>query len=521
MLQYRLYLLKIAKSHDKFWYGFPISSKKQVKWEKGFFMARIIGREKQIRELERLYAKSEPVFLALYGRRRIGKTFLINELFKDRIVFKHTGSSPDEFENMTNAEILRAQLEFFADSLKEHGASLNHPLSSWREAFQELKALLKQMGNEGRKVIFIDEMPWLDVEGSLFVPSFAHFWNDFLSTRDDIMLIVCGSASSWINNKLLQNKKDLYRRVTHEMKLPPFTLRQCEELLSCNGIDYRRYQITQAYMIFGGIPLYWKYLSEDCTLEQNIDNLFFVKNATLRREFRELFKSTFENGELAEKTVRLLSASKSGLSRQEIFEKLGKSSGGDITKLLNALIDGDFVLKYKSYKTKERYWSYKLVDQFSLFYLRFVENHQMIDEYFWSKNFLSPSIKAWQGNIFETVAFNHIPQIKRKIGIDGLATMESLWCQKGDADNKGAQIDLIIERKDNIINLCEAKFTAGQYEVGKEDYEKANEREISFASILSKRTIIHHVLLTTFGLKRNAYSDLYRIVVDLDDLFAF
>ena len=484
-------------------------------------MTKIIGREKQIRELERLYAKNEPVFLALYGRRGIGKTFLINELFKDRIAFKHTGSSPESFGNLSKKEILRIQLEIFADSLREYGADLGHPLSSWREGFQELRALLKKKGGEGRKVIFIDEMPWLDVEGSLFVPSFAHFWNDFLCTRGDIMLIVCGSASSWINNKILQNKKDLYGRVTHEMKLPPFTLRESEELLLSNGIDYRRYQITQAYMILGGIPLYLKYLSEDYTLEQNVDRLFFVKDAKLKREFKELFRSTFENGELAEKTVRLLATSKSGLSREEIFSKLGKSSGGDITKLLNALVDGDFVLKYKSYKTKERYWSYKLVDQFSLFYLKFVENHSMIDEYFWSKNFLSPSILAWQGNAFETVAFNHIAQIKRKIGIEGLATSESLWYQKGIGNNKGAQIDLIIERKDNIINLCEAKFTANQYEVDKKDYEKEGEREASFASVLSKRSIIQHVLLSTFGLKKNAYSDLYKTIVDLDDLFAF
>ena len=482
-------------------------------------MGKIIGREKQQKELKKLYEKQDPVFLAVYGRRRVGKTYLINEYFKNKFTFKHTGVSSTEFKNKTNEEMLEIELGFFADSLRKYGSKLDRKLTSWRDAFNELEKLITESKSEERKVVFIDEMPWLDTKGSLFISSFAHFWNDFGCTRDDLFLIICGSAATWVNNKLLKNKADLYKRVSHEIRLEPFNLKECEELLNKNGIKWRRYQITQTYMILGGIPFYLKYLDEDLTLEENIDELFFTKDAKLRTEFEELFKSTFDSPETIMKIVKMLSMNKIGLSRTEICNGLKKSSGNNITMALNALIESGFVLKYKSFKTEERSWQYKLVDPFCLFYLKFVENHQSIDEYFWSKNFLSPSIKAWQGNNFENICFNHIQQIKKKIGIEGLSSNESLWFSRGKDGEKGSQIDLIIERKDNIVDMCEAKLYSSEYSIDKDDYDKLVRHENALANSLSKRSIIHHVLITTFGLNKNIYSDIYKNVIVLDDLF--
>lgn len=483
-------------------------------------MGVLIGREKQRRDLERLYQNKESAFVALYGRRRVGKTYLVNEVFGSRISFKHTGVSSAEFNKKQDAEILQIELDYFADSLKRYGAKLEESITSWRDAFLQLRLLIESMDADERKVIFIDEMPWLDTPNSLFVPAFAHFWNDFASARDDILLIVCGSATSWISNKILHNKADLYRRSTVEMKLEPFSLGECEELLQSSGFSWRRYQIAQAYMMLGGIPLYFKYLDAERTLEQNIDDLFFSNTATLREEFEGLFSSMFERLPNVEKIARVLAKRKEGFSRAEIAKMLGKKSGGDLTQALKALIESGFVLKYKSFRTTERFWMYKLIDPFCLFYLRFVEGHQSIDAYFWSKNFASGKVRSWQGNAFENLCFCHIRQIKRKMGIEGVSAAESLWSLTGKEDTQGAQIDLILERKDNVLNLCECKFVGAEYVVEKEDFEKASRQEDALAKTLSKRTIIQHVLITTFGLAKNKYSDLYKAVVTLDDLFA-
>ena len=481
-------------------------------------MEKIIGREKEQKELQKLFNMNKSILLAIYGRRRVGKTYLINEFFNGEFTFKHTGASNNEYKTSTSDEKLNMQLGFFSDSLRRYGSSIKEDVKTWKEAFNELTKIIEN-DNHSRKVIFIDEMPWIETENSFFLTSFEHFWNDYGSARNDILFIVCGSATSWITNNLINGKGGLYDRVNYEIKLEPLSLSECEKMCEENGINWRRYQIIQAYMAIGGIPFYFGYLDNSLTLEQNIDNLFFTKNSKMRNEFDRLFDSTFDRPDVIKNIVKILSKTKTGLSRDEIAQALCTKSGGTLTKLLQDLIESDYVLKYKSYNTKERVWKYKLIDPFCLFYLKFVENHQAIDEYFWSKNFTSQSTISWRGNVFEIVCFNHIPQIKNKLGISGLSTREALWSDKGDENKKGSQIDLIIERNDNIINLCEAKFYGNEYALDKTSFENLNHHEEAFASVLNKKNIIEHVLITTFGLKNNMYSDIYKKVVTLDDLF--
>lgn len=482
----------------------------------------IIGRENEKKQLDRLFKLNKSILLAVYGRRRVGKTFLINEFFSNKFFFKHTGISKTEFKGKTSDEILKIQLGYFSDSLKEYGADFTGDIDSWREAFNELRKLIKKDTSNERKVIFIDEMPWLDTPSAYFLTAFEHFWNDFGSTRSDLLFIICGSATSWIENKIINSKGGLYNRVNYELKIEPLSLKECEDFCIASDINLRRYQITQLYMILGGIPFYLSYFDNSLTLEQNIDNLFFIRNAKMLNEFDRLFDSTFESPESVKELITILAQSKLGLTKNEICKMSTFSEGGTLSNILDALIVNGFVLKYKSFKTSERSWRYKIIDPFCLFYLRFVKNHEKIDDFFWSKNFTSQSIISWRGNAFEIVCFNHIKQIKNKINILGLSSSESLWYEKGDnITHSGAQIDLLIIRKDNVVNICEAKFYGDNYHLDKEDYNKALNREKALALSLNKRTIIEHVLITTFGLEKNMYSDLYKTVVTLDDLFVY
>ena len=481
-------------------------------------MERIIGREKEQKELQKLYNMNKSILLAVYGRRRVGKTYLINEFFGDKFTFKHTGASNFELKNASSKDKLNMQLGFFSDSLRRYGSNIKEDVKTWREAFNELITIIENNTSD-RKVIFIDEMPWLETEDSFFLTAFEHFWNNYGSTRNDILLIVCGSASSWITNKLINGKGGLYDRVNCEIKLEPLSLLECEKLCEASGIRWRRYQIVQAYMAIGGIPFYFGYLDSSLTLEQNIDNLFFVKNAKMRNEFDRLFDSTFDRPDNIKSIVKILSKTKIGLSREDIAKALNVKAGGTLSNQLQDLIENDYIVKYKDYKTKNRSWKYKLIDHFCLFYLKFVDNHQTIDEYFWSNNFSSQSTISWRGNAFEIICFNHILQIKNKIGISGLTSREALWSEKGEDNKRGSQIDLIIERNDNVIDLCEAKFYGTDYVLDKDSFEVLNYHEEILASVLNKKSIIEHVLITTFGLKNNMYSDIYKVVVTLDDLF--
>lgn len=473
----------------------------------------MIGRKKEIEELEELYKNDKAEFVAIYGRRRVGKTFLVDEVFKDRITFRHAGLSPTEIEAGSKSP-LKAQLNAFYYSLLLAGMKKSKCPKDWLEAFFMLESYLQSIDNGNRMLIFLDELPWMDTSKSGFITAFEGFWNSWACHRN-IMLIVCGSANSWIMNELINNHGGLYGRVTHEIKLEPFTLKECEECLNGRHINYSRYDITQTYMIFGGIPYYLNYLDRNLSLAQNIDMLFFGKNALLRIEFDRLFASVFKNAEMAKKIVELLSTKGIGYTRKEISEKLKISNSGEFGKLLNSLIVSDFIINYVSFKEGKSSERYRLIDPFCLFYLRFVKNNELLNESFWSSNVNSQSIITWRGFAFENVCFNHIKQIKKALGISGVTTKQSAWV----ARDEGTQIDLIIERKDNIINMCEIKFYSDEFAVDKSYDMLLRERALILGKYIPKKCSIQNTLITTYGIKSNEYKWSFNSVITMDDLF--
>lgn len=466
----------------------------------------MIGRDKERQELEDLYSSSKAEFVALYGRRRVGKTYLISNTFKGRITFEHTGLSSDENDT-------RAQLKQFYYSLLRQGMKESHIPHDWLEAFFMLEMFLENKAETERIVVFLDELPWMDTPKSGFIGALEGFWNNWGCKKDNLLLIVSGSATSWILNKLINNHGGLYNRVTHEIKLEPFSLRECRDFLEDRFVKLSDYDIVQAYMILGGIPYYLEYFTKGMSLAQNIDNLFFNSSAKLKFEFDRLFASMFDNPSPLIDIVRMLNRRSMGYTRKDIAKELKREENQQLTKDLMTLEASNFILRYVPFGMKGNQKHYKLIDPFCIFYLNFVENKSFLSDEFWKENVTSHPVATWRGYAFENVCFNHIRQIKNALGIAGVVSAASAW------SNDETQIDLLIKRKDNTINMCELKFYNTKFTVNKSYYEKLKEREGILSENIPKRMAIHSTLITTFGLTYNNYSSVFSNTITMDELF--
>lgn len=477
----------------------------------------LIGREKEIAELEEVYHSDEAELVAVYGRRRVGKTYLINEVFRDRFVFTHAGLSPVEVNDsakITNKR-MKEQLFHFYQSLVLNGLKPKKKPTSWLEAFYLLETLLIQKDDGKRQVVFLDEIQWMDTPKSGFITGLEAFWNSWACKRHNLMIIVCGSSASWILDKLINNHGGMYDRVTKQIHLKAFDLCETEKYLVSQGINYSRYDVVQTYMSLGGVPYYMKYMDRTQSYAQNMDSLFCESNSPLRNEFDRLFSSLFSNPTMMKNIIVAIGKKKRGLTRKEILDELKITDSGALSKFLNALIEGDFIFKYAPFDSDKRIEYYKLIDPFCIFYLRFFNDEKRIRK--WSNVIDSQECVVFRGLAFENVCFNHIKQIKNALGISGVSTEESLWTKK--EENEGTQIDLVIDRKDNIIDLCEVKFLNDEFAVTKDYHQVLMRRKNLVQNAVSKKKSVQNVLITTYGLKRNEYYWDFSNVITIDDLF--
>lgn len=480
-------------------------------------MENIIGRKKEIKELLELFHSGKSEFVAIYGRRRIGKTFLVDEALRGKITFRHAGLSPVDESNEKNS--LKNQLKHFYLSLQLQGMRKSKCPTTWMEAFFLLSKYLEEKDDGSRQVIFLDELPWLDTPRSGFITAFEGFWNTWACHKSNLMLVCCGSANSWMLNNLVNNHGGLYGRTTYEIKLSPFSLKECEAFYQAKGIKLSRYDITQGYMILGGIPYYLGYMKKGLSLAQNIDQLFFSNNAKLKIEYNRLFASVFSNPEEMKRIVNLLGTRHMGYTRAEISSVLHIASSGNLSKMLGALVASDFIESYIPFGYSKKQEHYRLIDPFCLFYQKFVNGHSSLDEDFWMQNISSSAISSWRGFAFEEICFLHIKQIKTALGISGISSNQSAWSAKGEENRDGIQIDMLIERKDNIVNMCEMKFYNEEFTINKAYHATLMHRQNILEEHLSRKQIIHSTLITTYGLTYNEYSGDFQQVITLDDLF--
>lgn len=470
----------------------------------------LVGRKDEIRHLESIMVSKEAEFVVVYGRRRVGKTFLVNTFYNDSYAFKLTGLAKKS---------KRDQLANFTASLNRYGNGKKFTKPrTWYEAFDKLRELLESNKSKGRRVLFIDELPWIDTRGSNLVSALEHFWNDWAVTQNDLVLIVCGSATSWITRKILKNRGGLHNRVTQKLYIRPFTLAECKEYIRSRGLEMDDKEIAECYMIMGGIPYYLKNLRRGASLAQNIDEMFFAERGRLDDEFDALYNSLFEKSENYIKIVEALSTKNKGLTREEILQATKLEMNGHFSKLLQNLIDCDFVRCYKGFGNKSRMGIYQLVDPFTLFYYKFINKYGHSDKPFWQHQMGTRQHDTWAGLAFEQLCLNHHQQIEKALGISGIITQVYSWTTPPNADEK-AQIDLIIQRADKVINICEMKFYESKYTIKAKDYNDMERRVRIFRESRSICKAIHPVLVTTYGLTHNKYSHLFQNVVTLKDLF--
>lgn len=482
-------------------------------------MQKIIGRISEIQELKDIYNSEVPEFVVVYGRRRVGKTFLIRELFAEEFAFYHTGLSPQDMED---SNMLASQLHNFASSLRQCGVNLQGTLNDWITAFDYLKNYLAEKISEEpdkRQVVFIDELPWMDTPRSMFVSALEHFWNGWGAGVPQLMLIVCGSATAWISDKLLHNKGGLYGRKTREIKLHPFTLREAELFYEDKGIMLNRYSQLQLYMMLGGIPYYLSYIRKGESVEQLADYLFAAKSGKLRDELEQLFVSLFTNHDDCMKIIRFLSGRKAGYTRKEIADATKIPYGGGLTKTLMALAESEFITQYIYYGKPAKEDRYRLSDFFTLYQLTVLGNKKDPDSKNWNDRFGGKTMSSWYGFAFETLCWNHIAQIKHALGIPSVHTEEFSWRTEGNTEENGAQIDLMIRRADNIINLCEMKFSIADYVLDKAEESNIRNKIASYQRNTGCRETISPVLVTTFGLQQNTHSNIIQKTITMDDLF--
>ena len=468
----------------------------------------IIGRKAEQETLFEYHNSDRSEFLAVYGRRRVGKTFLVRETLGADFVFYASGI----LEGAT-----AVQIENFNKEILDFGGDGLIPAKNWNQAFSNLHALIDASARNGKKVVFLDEVPWMNTPKSGFLAALDHFWNRYASMRKDVFLIICGSASSWIIDNIVNNKGGLHNRLTGEIYLQPFTLRECEAYFLAKDIDIPRYHIAEAYMIFGGIPYYMDFFKSKYSVAQNVDEIFFKESAPLRNEYANVFRSLFRSADNHVRVIEALAERSYGKTRDEIMAATGMTMGGGLSKVLAELIASGFVREYQAFGKKKRDRLYQLIDPFTLFNLRFSAKRNAFSKDFWTRFCMTPAHAAWAGYAFEVLCLLHIQQIRRALGISGVLTEIYAW--RSRSHDPGAQIDLVIERGDQVVNLCEMKYASSEYAIDKAyDINLRNKRS-AFIAETHTRKAAQTTMITTYGLHKNAYQASVPYEITLDDLF--
>lgn len=469
-------------------------------------MTKIVGRKAEKLILEEALNISKSELLAVYGRRRVGKTFLVREYYQKEMIFEVSG--------LYNGG-LKDQLNNFTKELnKRYNSGVGDPPKTWLEAFNCLEKYLDQIKATRKKVVFLDEFPWMATSRSKFQMAFENFWNSYCSKRNDIIVVICGSAASYMVKKIIKNKGGLHNRISRQIRLLPFNLAETDEFLKTRGLKYTKYDVVQLYMALGGVPHYLEKLKKGMSVSQNIDQICFSKDGGLSDEFNQLFASLFQDSERHMKIIRLLASNNRGFTRNELMEKMKTQSSGDFSLKMEELIESGFVSEEGFYGNKKKLSVYRLSDEYSKFYLKFIDDNKNGGEGTWQQLSATPSYKSWSGFVFESICLKHIVQIKRALRIDAIYSTSSCW------SNEYAQIDLLIDRADNVINVCEMKFYNGSYTLDKKYYLNLKNKIAELQRDTRTRKNIYVTMITAFGINDNEYSrELVQNSLDIEVLF--
>ncbi len=457
----------------------------------------MIGRKKEIEKIERLLASGRSEFLAVTGRRRVGKTFLVDTLLRKHYCFSMTG--------IQNGS-MGTQLVNFSVKLAEYdGSNIPQNPGNWQTAFLQFRGYLKSLPQDRKHVIFLDELPWIETPKSGFVQMLAHFWNDYLSKEPHFILVICGSATSWIINKVINDSGGLHNRITENIHLYPFTLAETHAFLTSKGLSFGLQDLVKLYMALGGIPFYLENLRKGESFSAAIERLCFAPTGILHSEYNNLYQALFNNSEIHQQIVAALSTRHHGMLHAEILQEIGmKQATGSYQRAMAELIVSDFVVENTPLGKQKRGSTYRLVDEYSIFYQRFIQAHKKYSPGIWQQLAESQSYKIWAGYAFETLCHKHIDAIKRALGIAAVYTEISSMRIPASDGTPGFQIDLLIDRKDNCINLCEIKFHSGPFTISPVYYQQLIEKRQCFIDHTGTRKQVFLTFITNHGITPNA-----------------
>lgn len=478
-------------------------------------MSRLVARHAERRIFDEALSSPDAELIAVYGRRRVGKTFLIRELYARQLCLELVGIHDAD---------LPTQLRAFAAALSVASGSLAGPPADWHAAFRQLGAFLKARfkRRKSKQVVFFDEVPWLASRRSGFLSAFEYFWNTWGSRQRQLVVVMCGSAASWMLQNIVRERGGLHNRVTRRVRVEPFSLADAEELLESRGVKLGRYQTAELYMALGGVPHYLAQVRAGESAAQNIDRLCFSRDGLLRSEFDNLYASLFEQSARHEAVVRELAKRRRGLTRTALLDAVELGSGGAATKVIDELEQSGFILQMPRLGRARRDAVYWLADEYSLFYLTWIEGHRGASDGVWMRKQGTPAWRAWSGLAFEATCLKHVAAIKHALGISGVETIEASWEHRSARkQGDGAQIDLVIDRADRSTNLCEMKFSEAEFAVDKTYARELQHKRDVFRSVTGTRKALFVTLVTTYGLRDNEHSrGLVARAITMDALFA-
>ena len=460
---------------------------------------KLIGRHKEQEILKKALHSNESEMIAVIGRRRVGKTFLIRSTYKEKIDLEFTG-----VQNGTISQQIES-FHFLISRYVNKNTTLEKP-PNWTVAFHQLITALESKGTSKKKrIIFFDELPWLATRRSGFLKALGFFWNNWAS-KNNIIIVICGSAASWMIQKVVQNKGGLHNRITRRINLKPFTLKETESFFKEKKLNLNHYQIILIYMIMGGIPHYLKEIEQGKSAIQNIDDICFSEDGLLSDEFSRLYPALFENSNNHIAVIKALAKKWKGLTRQQIIQQSKLPNGGGMTKILNELIHSGFISSYFPFGKKRKETLYRLTDEYSLFYLHFIQNRRKNERGTWKALSQTSTFKSWSGFAFESLCLKHVEQIKKGLQIGGIYSESSSFTFVGNDDLGGAQIDLLIDRNDQTINVCEIKFHQNEFNMTKAYAEKLRHKIFILKEISKTKKQIFLTMISTFGITKNKHS---------------
>lgn len=481
----------------------------------------IIGREYEQAKLAKALASKKAEFVAVYGRRRVGKTYLIRNVFlKKKCIFFQCTGIKDASQLIQIKEFTKEIARTFYKGL------ILQAQPNWMDVFEQLTHALESKTQSEKIVLFFDEFPWMASKKTKLLQALDYYWNRFWVSMPNLKIIICGSTASWIVKNILNNKGGLHNRTTLRLPIEPFSLKETHLFLKNQNVRYNDQQILELYMCLGGIPYYLSMVEKGLSAIQNINQMCFQKRGTLLDEFNNLFSALFTHAEIHRAIIEWIATKREGMSREEIESKMA-TKGGRLTNRLQELEYAGFITSFTPWGHTKKGLYYKVIDEYTLFYLHWIAPTaanritQELDARYWEEISKTQAWKSWSGYAFEAVCYKHIDNIKRALQIsDGTTFMTWRYISKNSPlDIAGAQIDLLFDRNDGVVNICEIKYRKVPYKIDREYAMNLKKKEETYKSITKTQKQIFLSIITPLGLVENAYSDDISSVATLDDLF--